>query len=178
MIQEMLVKMASSKGEVFNGTELLLRPLSLKTSVRWSRMLNICSRILCFMSQSAAMWRCFLGWTNINMGESSKFPKSWTSENQNLKIVCLQIVKTSKYNGQTSLDKLNQKSNYYLQNSAFWDGLSSQPQNSEFRNNPENFHPCTKQRMKCLLKDTIQCLQWGFNWEPLNHKWHTLPLSH
>ena len=35
------------------------------------------------------------------MGESSKFPKSWTLENQNLKLaVCLQIIKKSKLNGQ------------------------------------------------------------------------------
>ena len=44
------------------------------------------------------------------------------------------------------MDKLkqNQKSGYYLQNSAFWGWLSmeSRPQNLEFRNNPENFHPC------------------------------------
>ena len=57
------------------------------------------------------------------MGESSKFPKSWTLENQNLKLaVYLQVVKNSKFNGQIPLDKLklNQKSYYYLQNTAFW----------------------------------------------------------
>ena len=56
------------------------------------------------------------------MKDSSKFPKSWTSENQNLKLaVCLQNIKNSKLNGQIPLDKLklNQKSYYYLQNSAF-----------------------------------------------------------
>ena len=46
-----------------------------------------------------------------------------------------------------SLDrlKINQRSFYDLPNSAFWGWLSteSQPQNPEFRNNPENFHPCT-----------------------------------
>ena len=67
-----------------------------------------------------------------DMGESSKFPKSWTLENQNLKrAVCLQNIKNSKFNGQILLDelKLNQKSYYYLQNSAFWGWLSmgSQP---------------------------------------------------
>ena len=81
------------------------------------------------------------------MGESSKFPKPWTLENQNLKLaVCLQNIKNSKFDGQIPLDKLklNQKSYYYLQNSAFWGWLSmeSQPHNPEFRNNPENFHPC------------------------------------
>ena len=80
------------------------------------------------------------------MGESSKFQKSWTLENQNLKLaVCLQNIKNSKLNGQIPLDKLklNQKSYYYLQNSEFWGWLSmeSQPQNPEFRNKSENFHP-------------------------------------
>ena len=45
-----------------------------------------------------------------------------------------------------SLDrlKINQRSYYGLLNSAFWGWLSveSQPQNPEFRNNRENFHPC------------------------------------
>ena len=56
------------------------------------------------------------------MGESSKFPKSSTLENQNLKLgVCFQNIENSKLNGQIPLDKLklNQKSYYYLQNSAF-----------------------------------------------------------
>ena len=83
------------------------------------------------------------------MGESSKFPKSWTLENQNLKLtVFVQIIKNSKFNIQIPLDKLklNQKSYSYLQNSGVWGWLSmeSQPQNPEFRNNPENFHPCTQ----------------------------------
>ena len=74
------------------------------------------------------------------MGESSKFPKSWTLENQNLKLaVCLQNIKNSKINGKLPLNKLKLN-----QNSAFWDWLSmeSQPQNPIFRNYPENFHPC------------------------------------
>ena len=79
---------------------------------------------------------------------NSKFPKSWTLENQNLKLaVCLQIIKNSKFKGQIPLNKLklNQKSYYYLQISAFWGWLyvGIQPQNPEFRNNPENFQPCT-----------------------------------
>ena len=74
----------------------------------------------------------------------SKFEKSWTLENQNLKLAYASIIiKNSKFNGQIPLEKLklNQKSYYYLQNSAFWDWLSieSQPQKPEFRNNPENF---------------------------------------
>ena len=57
------------------------------------------------------------------MDESSKFQKSRTLENQNLKVaVCLQNITYSKLNGQLPLDKLklNQKSYYYLHNSAFW----------------------------------------------------------
>ena len=40
--------------------------------------------------------------------------------------------------------KINQSSYYNLPNSAFGGGLSteSQPQNPEFRINPENFHRC------------------------------------
>ena len=40
--------------------------------------------------------------------------------------------------------KINQRIFYKLPNSAFWGWLSmeSQPQNPEFKNNPENFHPC------------------------------------
>ena len=39
---------------------------------------------------------------------------------------------------------INQRTYYNLPNSGFWGWLSvkSQPQNPEFRNNPENFHPC------------------------------------
>ena len=51
----------------------------------------------------------------------------------------------SSSNGQLSLDRLsiNQRTNYNLTYSAFWGWLSteSQPQNPEFRNNYENFHP-------------------------------------
>ena len=56
------------------------------------------------------------------MGESSKFPKLLTLENQNLKLaVCLKNIKKSTFNGQIPLNKLklNQKSYYYLQNYAF-----------------------------------------------------------
>ena len=89
------------------------------------------------MPQNAAFHQgphCLLWWIN-SMGESSKFHKSWTLENQNLKFaLCLQNIKNSKLNGQihVPLDKLKQyqKSYYNLQNSAI-----------EFRNNPENFHP-------------------------------------
>ena len=62
------------------------------------------------------------------IGVSSKFSKSWTLENHNLKLasICFQIIKNSKFNGQIPLDKLklNQKSYYNLQNSAFWGWLS------------------------------------------------------
>ena len=47
-------------------------------------------------------------------------------------------------NGQLSQSelKINQRNYHYLPNSAFWGWLSieSQPQNPEFRNNPENVH--------------------------------------
>ena len=41
-------------------------------------------------------------------------------------------------------DYINRKTYYNLPNSAIWGWLSieSQPQNPEFRNNHENFHPC------------------------------------
>ena len=59
---------------------------------------------------------------NTIMGESSKFPKSCTLENQNLKLALrLQNTKNSKFNGQIPFDKqkLNLKCYHYLQNSAF-----------------------------------------------------------
>ena len=42
------------------------------------------------------------------------------------------------------LSESNQRSYYNLPNSAFWGWLSmeSQPQNPEFRINPENFNTC------------------------------------
>ena len=53
----------------------------------------------------------------------------------------------SSLNGQLSSDRLyiNKKTYYNSSNSAFWGWLSmeSQPQNTEFRNNPENLHPCS-----------------------------------
>ena len=82
----------------------------------------------------------------MNMGESPNFPKSGTSEIQIFK--CQQISNNFKVNGQLSLDelKINQKIYDNLPNSAFCGILSmeSQPQNPEFRKNPENFHPCMK----------------------------------
>ena len=69
------------------------------------------------------------------MGEISKFLKSWTLENQNLKLaVWLQNVRNSKIDEQTPFDKLelNQKSYCYLQNSGFWGWLSI-PEFSIFR---------------------------------------------
>ena len=99
---------------------------------------------------------------SLNMGESSKIPKSWTLENQNLKLaVCFQNIKKSKFNGQIPLEKLklNQKSYYYLQNSAFWGRLSmeSRPKN------PENFHPCLT--LSLLAATFVVC------WYPLQTVW-------
>ena len=47
---------------------------------------------------------------------------------------------------------IKQRSYYDLPNSAFWGWLyvESQPQNPEFRNNPENFHLCHKQWFQCI----------------------------
>ena len=83
---------------------------------------------------------------HICMGESSKLPKSWTLEIQILKLSeCLQNWIISSLNDKLSLDypKTNQRNYYNLPNSAFWGWLSleNRPQNPEFRNNPENFHP-------------------------------------
>ena len=57
--------------------------------------------------------------------------------------------------------KTNQRGYYNLLNSAFWGWLSmeSQPQNPEFRINPENFHPCI-QRIKILLSTKNICMEW------------------
>ena len=80
------------------------------------------------------------------MGESSKFPKSWTFETPILKLaVCPLNILNFNFNGQLFLDRLyiNRKTYYNLPNSGFWGWFSmeSQPQNPDFRNNPENFHP-------------------------------------
>ena len=64
---------------------------------------------------------------DLDMGESSKFPKSWIFENRILRhAVCLQIWIISSLNGQLSLDKmkLNQRSHKNLPNSWFWGWLS------------------------------------------------------
>ena len=81
------------------------------------------------------------------MDESLKFQKSWTFEIQLLKLqYAFKIFNISSLNAYLSFDQLYiyQKNYYILPNSAFWGWLSmeSQPQNPEFRNNPENFHPC------------------------------------
>ena len=81
---------------------------------------------------------------HVIMGESSK---SRTLKIQTFKqAVCLQNNSNFTFNWSIVLRPMgiNQKSCYSLLNSAFWGWLSieSQPQNPEFRNNPENFHPC------------------------------------
>ena len=39
--------------------------------------------------------------------------------------------------------------------------MESQPQNPEFRNNPENFHPClTKRWTLGIQKDSYQLTDW------------------
>ena len=64
----------------------------------------------------------------VCMGESSKFPKSWTLEVQNLKLaLCLQnSKKKSSLTGQMHFKKLkiNQRSYNNLPNSVFWGWLS------------------------------------------------------
>ena len=67
-------------------------------------------------------------------------------DNLKLKWLCLDNLKT------------NQRSYYYPLNSAFWGWLSmeSQPQNPEFRINPEIFHPC-------IPWQTVNwCIMWHF----------------
>ena len=86
---------------------------------------------------------------DIRMGERSNFQKSWTLEFQMSKFaLCLQNINIFSLYCQLSLEKLkvNVRCYYNLLNSAFWGWLSveSQPRNSEFRNNPENFHPCIR----------------------------------
>ena len=81
------------------------------------------------------------------MGGSSKFPKSWSFWKSNLKTCSMPInINNFKFKWSVlSLDKLklNQRSHNNLPNSGFWGWLSveSQPQNPEFRINPESFHP-------------------------------------
>ena len=96
------------------------------------------------------------------MGDSSKFLKSLTLEIQIFKLAeCLQILIISCLNGYLCLDnlKINQSRYYFnLPNSAFWDWLSmeSQPQNPEFRINPENFHPWGIQKEDVILYFLLQ----------------------
>ena len=35
--------------------------------------------------------------------------------------------------------------------------MESQPQNSEFRNNPENFHPCSCVRTRVCVSHSLVC---------------------
>ena len=59
------------------------------------------------------------------------------------KVVCLQNTKDFKFKLSLDYLKISQRSYYNLPNSAFCGRLSveSRPQNPEFRNNPEIFHP-------------------------------------
>ena len=72
---------------------------------------------------------------------------------------CLKKIMISCLNGYVRLDnlKINQRSYHNLHNSAFWGWLSieSQPQNPEFRINPENFHPCIT---NCTFNILTLCL--------------------
>ena len=56
------------------------------------------------------------------------------------------VLTISSLNGQLSSDRLyiNKKTYHNSSNWAFWGWISmeSQPQNTEFRNNPKNLHPC------------------------------------
>ena len=65
--------------------------------------------------------------------------------------------------------KINERCYYNLLNSTFWDWLSieSQPQNPEFRNNAENFHPCPSLLDNVIIVK-ISCV-WSFIvWRPTN----------
>ena len=76
--------------------------------------------------------------SNFNNPELSKF------KSKNLLYACKVLI-ISSLNGQLSTEelKINQRSYLNLPNSVFlgWLSVESQPQNPEFRNNPENFHP-------------------------------------
>ena len=73
------------------------------------------------------------------------------------------------FNGQIPLDKLklNQKSYYYLQNSAFWDWLSmeSQPQNPELGIILKTFTHANKTGFGCS-KETSH---WDVSFTHLQH---------
>ena len=55
---------------------------------------------------------------------------------------------------------INKKTYYNSSNSAFWGWLSmeSPPQNPEFRNNPDYFHPC------CLPQNPLKGIQYTKCW--------------
>ena len=116
------------------------RPLALLDMSAWTFILVICTYGI-------------LTWVKVQLFQNpwtQKFKYFGKFELSKL-VVCLQIINNFNLNGQLSLDelKINQRS-YNNPNSAFWGWLSmeSQPQNPEFRNNPENFHPCIKKIMK------------------------------
>ena len=100
-------------------------------------------------------------------GETSKFPKSWTLEIKILKLAgCIQKWIISSLNDKLCFNNLksNQRSHYNLPNSAFWGWLSiglsmeSQPQNPEFRIDPENFHLCfSLSRQMHMRRKPVYC---------------------
>ena len=83
------------------------------------------------------------GWTYIIMGESSKFPKSWTFEISIVKLAVWPLnihnfkIKWSIGLGQTE----NKSEKRYSILRPWWLSVECHLQNPEFRNNPENFHP-------------------------------------
>ena len=82
------------------------------------------------------------------MSESEKFSKFQIEEIQIINLHhAFKILLISSLNGQLSLNilKMNQRSQFNLLNSVF--SVESQPQNPDFKSNPENCHPC-----KCQLE--------------------------
>ena len=67
--------------------------------------------------------------------------------------------------------KINQRSYYNLPNSAFWGWLSieSQPQNPEFKNNPESFHPCNKTEITLWKRLNEMPVAIGSEWPKIQH---------
>ena len=92
-------------------------------------------------------------------GWKFKFPKSWTFHTKILKVaLCPLNIHNLKYKCLIVFSQTvyvyNKETYSNSSNLAFWGWLSreSQPQNPEFRNNPESLHPCMyKSKVKILL---------------------------